>query len=71
MTVARIVHFVAGALILLSVALYFAAGPWALVLAGFVGANLLQSSLTRWCLLAVLLRKAGVPEDDGAVARAA
>ena len=63
MTVARIVHAVAGLLILLSLALSQAVSPWWLVLAAFVGVNLLQSSLTRWCLMAQLLRKAGVRDE--------
>ena len=63
MTVARIVHFVAGALVLLSLALSQVVSPWWLLLAAFVGLNLLQSSLTRWCLMARLLRKAGVRDE--------
>lgn len=63
MTVARIVHFVAASLILLSLALSQVAGPAWLLLAGFVGLNLLQSVFTRFCPLALLLRKAGVPDE--------
>ena len=31
----------------------------------FVGANLLQSGLTNWCLMSALLAKAGI-QDGGA-----
>ncbi len=63
MTVARIVHFVAGLLVLTSLALS-QVSHWWLLLAAFVGLNLVQSSLTRWCLLATLLRRAGVRDEQ-------
>ncbi len=37
-------------------------GGW-LLFAAFVGANLLQSSLTDWCLMEDLLRKLGVRDQ--------
>ncbi|MBP7789926.1 MAG: DUF2892 domain-containing protein, partial [Comamonas sp.] len=33
---------------------------WFLAFTAFVGANLLQSALTKWCLLESILRKIGV-----------
>jgi hypothetical protein len=63
MTVGRIVHFVAGTLVLLSVLLSQTVHPWFLGLAVFVGANLLQSSMTRWCLMATILRRLGVLDE--------
>ena len=65
MTSWQIVRTVAGTFILLSLALGVPgsplfASPWWLALAAFVGANLLQSSFTRWCPLEVILRKLGV-----------
>lgn len=63
MTVARIVHFVAGLLVLTSLVLsQLVAREW-LLLAAFVGVNLLQSAFTRWCLMARLLRAAGVCDE--------
>ncbi len=62
MTVERIVHASAGALVLLGVLLAYAVSPWFLALTVFVGANLLQSAFTRFCLLAVLLRRFGVSD---------
>jgi hypothetical protein len=67
MTTDRIVHIIAGAFVLLSLALGASASPffvnanwlWFTV---FVGANLLQSGFTRFCLLETLLRRAGVPQ---------
>ena len=62
MTVQRIVFAFAGAVILLSLALAALVSVKFLWITAFVGANLLQSAFTRWCLLASLLRKAGVPD---------
>jgi hypothetical protein len=65
MTSWQIVRTFAGTFILLSLAVGVSASPlfvspWWLVLAAFVGANLLQSSFTHWCPLEVILRKLGV-----------
>ncbi|PVX52128.1 hypothetical protein C7377_0428 [Balneicella halophila] len=52
----RIVRFIAGTFVLLSVLLgYFVHIYW-LALALFVALNLIQSSLTKWCLLNDILR---------------
>ena len=67
MTTDRIVHLVAGAFVLMSLALgaqaspFFVNATW-LWLTVFVGANLMQSGVTRFCLLDTLLRRAGVPQ---------
>lgn len=49
------VRAVAGTLILISVALAVSVSEWWLLLALFVGANLIQSQLTGWCLMSNLL----------------
>ncbi len=64
MTVDRIVHLVAGSMVLLSAALASFAHPGWIWLGVLVGANLAQSGLTRFCPLAALLRRAGVPETE-------
>lgn len=66
MTSWRLVRTLAGFFILLSLALGLPASPlfvspWWLAFTAFVGANLLQSGLTRWCLLENILRKLGIP----------
>ena len=71
MTTERLVRLFAGAFILLSLALGVAGSPLFasanfLWLTAFVGANLLQSGLTNWCLLSSLLARAGVPTGGGA-----
>ncbi len=60
MTREHIVRLVAGTFILVSLALAVWVSEWWLLFTAFVGANLFQSALTRWCLLDVILRKAGV-----------
>jgi hypothetical protein len=65
MTTDRIVRIFAGTVILASLALGVEASPffhsphW-LWLTAFVGANLLQSGITRFCPLEIVLRRAGV-----------
>ena len=61
----QIVRLVAGTFILVSLALGVPGSPlfvsqWWLAFTAFVGANLLQSGLTKWCLMESLLRKAGI-----------
>lgn len=62
----QLVRLFAGVFILLSLALGAPGSPlfhstnW-LWFTAFVGANLLQSSLTRWCMLETILRKLGAP----------
>lgn len=65
MTSWQMVRLLAGTFILLSLALGLPGSPafvsaWFLAFTAFVGANLLQSGLTQWCLLETLLRKAGL-----------
>jgi len=65
MTSWQIVRVFAGSMILLSLLLGLPASPlfhspyW-LLLTAFVGLNLLQSGITRWCPLEIMLRKVGV-----------
>ncbi|MEY4013886.1 MAG: hypothetical protein RLZZ290_750 [Pseudomonadota bacterium] len=65
MTSWQIVRLIAGTFILLSLAMAIPSSPlfvseWWLAFTAFVGANLLQSALTRWCLMETILRKLGV-----------
>ena len=61
----QLVRLLAGTFILLSLALGISGSPlyvspWFLVFTAFVGANLLQSAVTGWCMLETMLRKLGV-----------
>ena len=64
MTTWQLVRLVAGSLILLSLALGIPGSPifaslWWLAFTAFVGVNLLQSALTKWCLMETIMRKLG------------
>lgn len=61
MNVDRLVLALAGSLVLVSAALAALVSPWWLLLTAFVGANLLQSSVTGFCPAALVLRRLGVP----------
>jgi hypothetical protein len=56
----RIIRAVAGTLVLASIILAATVHINWLFLAGFVGLNLLQSSVTKFCPLEMILKKAGV-----------
>ncbi len=65
MTSWQLVRMLAGIFILLTLALGVPGSPlflspWWLAFTVFVGVNLLQSSLTKWCMLETILRKLGV-----------
>lgn len=60
MSVDRIVMLFAGFMVLLSLALGHFLSPYWLWLAAFVGANLMQASVTGFCPLALILKKLGV-----------
>ncbi|MCM8570026.1 DUF2892 domain-containing protein [Gramella jeungdoensis] len=56
----RIVRGVAGTFILISLMLALYVNINWLWFTAFVGANLLQSSITRWCLMEDILKKFGI-----------
>lgn len=56
----RIVRGVAGSFVLISLLLAVYININWLWFTAFVGANLLQSSLTKWCLLEDILKKIGI-----------
>ncbi len=65
MTSWQLVRVIAGTFILLSLAFGASASPWFisewfLAFTAFVGANILQSGLTQWCLMESIVRKLGL-----------
>ena len=69
MTSWQLVRIVAGAFILLSLALGIPGSPlfvsaWWLAFTAFVGINLLQSGFTKWCLMENIMRKLGAREGS-------
>jgi hypothetical protein len=67
MTTVRLIHILAGLFVLMSLALGVESSPlfvstnW-LWFTAFVGINLFQSGITKWCLMETMLAKLGVPK---------
>jgi Protein of unknown function (DUF2892) len=62
MTVERALRLLAGAFVLLSLALGYWVSPWWFLFTAFVGLNLLQSGFSNWCPAMTVFRKLGLPE---------
>jgi len=58
-----LIRRIAGAFVLLSLALGHWVSPWWYLFTAFVGVNLIQSSYTKWCLMEDLLRKTGIGDS--------
>jgi hypothetical protein len=63
MTMDQKIRVIAGTFVLVSLALGWFVSPWWFLFTAFVGANLLQSGITGWCLMEDILRKTGVHRD--------
>jgi len=57
------IRVIAGSFVLLSLALARWVSPWWLLLAAFVGVNLIQSAFTGFCPAELILRRAGVGRE--------
>jgi hypothetical protein len=64
MTIERWIRLIAGTFILASLALAHWVNPNWLWFTAFVGINLFQSSLTRWCLMEDILKKLGAGNKE-------
>jgi len=62
MKIESYIRLLAGTLVLLSVALAHFVSSWWLLLAVFVGCNLIQSVFTGFCPAEIILRKLGLGE---------
>lgn len=56
----HVIRLVAGTLVLAGTALGYFVNTGFLLVPVFVGVNLMQSSITKWCLLEDILRKRGI-----------
>ena len=63
MTLERWIRLIAGTFIIVSLILSQVHSHYWLLFTAFVGLNLFQSALTRWCLMEDILRKLGVRES--------
>ena len=64
MAMERWIRLIAGSFILISLALAHWVNPNWLWFTAFVGANLFQSALTRWCLMEKILDRLGVAKKS-------
>jgi len=55
-----VIRGIAGTFVLASLALGYWVSPYWLLFTAFVGLNLLQSSVTKWCLMDDILKKVGI-----------
>lgn len=60
MTLDNKIRMIAGTFVVMSVVLGWLISPYWFLFTAFVGANLFQSSLTRWCLMEDILRWTGL-----------
>jgi hypothetical protein len=58
--VERALRMIAGAFVLLSLALGYYVSPYWYLFTAFVGLNLFQSAFTNWCPMMTILRKSGL-----------
>ena len=63
MSMERWIRVIAGTFVLVSLSLGHWVSPYWFLFTAFVGANLLQSSFTRWCLLERVLQRAGCARE--------
>ena len=60
------IRLIAGTFVLISLALGYWVHPAWFLFTAFVGVNLIQSSLTRWCLMETILVKTGIHKPEKA-----
>lgn len=65
MRMEQYIRAIAGSFVLLSLALGYLVSPYWHLFTAFVGANLLQSAFTNWCLMEKLLARIGVAKASG------
>ena len=58
------IRIMAGTMVLISLALAHWVNPWWLLLAAFVGVNLIQSAFTGFCPAEIILKKLGVGSQN-------
>jgi hypothetical protein len=62
MTVERTLRLMAGAFVLISLALGYWVSPYWFLFTAFVGMNLFQSGVTNWCPAMAILHRLGMPD---------
>ncbi len=65
MNIERSLRLIAGAFVMISLALGHWVSPYWYLFTAFVGLNLFQSAFTNWCPMMAFLRKFGVKPAGG------
>ena len=63
MCMERLIRIIAGSFILISLLLATVHSKYWLLFTAFVGLNLFQSGITKWCLMEKILQKFGVKKS--------
>jgi len=63
------IRILAGAMVLIGISLAHWVSEWWLLLAAFVGANLIQSAFTGFCPAENVFRKLGIGKEGGSCCR--
>jgi hypothetical protein len=66
MTLNNKIRLIAGTLVLGSLGLGWWVSPYWFLFTAFVGLNLVQSAITRWCLMEDILRWTGIHKGEEA-----
>ena len=64
MSVEQGLRMIAGAFVVISVAVGLWVSPWFLAFTAFVGLNLFQSGFSNWCPMMCVLRRAGIKDAE-------
>jgi hypothetical protein len=67
MTIEHKIRLIAGTFVLASVALGWFVSPYWFLFTAFVGLNLIQSTITKWCLMEDILRWTGIHRERPAI----
>ena len=65
MNMENAIRILAGTMVLVSIALAHWVSQWWLLLAVFVGGNLIQSAFTGFCPAEIIFRKLGIGQETG------
>lgn len=60
-----LIRVIAGTFVLVSLALGYWVSPYWFLFTAFVGLNLVQSGITKWCLMEQILERIGVARQRG------
>lgn len=64
MKLEHIIRLIAGSFILVSLILGHLVSPYWYLFTAFVGINLIQSAITKWCLMEDILKGIGLGDDS-------